>query len=105
MTLFVVAGLALVLLALFAGLVGTFLLLVDLQPRPRLFLVPFESGEDRVLELVVGLQAGTLVVSGLHRRARRNTETKSTLTRETGQERNCVWEGTDLLLELLVDGV
>ena len=43
------------LLGLPLGLWCTFLLAVDDQPSPRVFLVPLEACEDRGLELIIGL--------------------------------------------------
>jgi len=51
-------GLSLVIAAFLVFLLAdrrALLLLVHDEPRPRLLLVPFETGQDRVLELVVCL--------------------------------------------------
>ena len=44
------------LLGLLLGLWCTFLLAVDDQPSPGVFLVPLEACEDWGLELIIGLQ-------------------------------------------------
>jgi hypothetical protein len=48
------------LLGLLLGLWCTFLLAVDDQPSPGVFLVPLEACEDRGLELIIGLDTKML---------------------------------------------
>ena len=50
----------LTLLGLLLGLWCTFLLAVDDQPSPGVFLVPLEACEDRGLELIIGLDTKML---------------------------------------------
>lgn len=56
--LFIVAALAL--LAFLAASRGTLFLLMNDETRPTFFFVPFEAGENRVFELVIGLPRGAV---------------------------------------------